>query len=147
MYQISMYVLIIAVVVSLTFQIAMIVRMKTVYNKLGGIIRTNWDLKRVKRVINLSMKLAIFYMVFFAVLIIVLIYLYFLKIGIESFVVLFFFGIITLPLGLIGRHFEKKIKNMKVDAKDPQIGEKYNRYIEQWNKARLQISDWKIKMY
>lgn len=141
MYQISMYVLIIAVVVSLTFQIAMIVRMKTVYNKLGGIIRTNWDLKRVKRVINLSMKLAIFYMVFFAVLIIVLIYLYFLKIGIESFVVLFFFGIITLPLGLIGRHFEKKIKNMKVDAKDPQIGEKYNRYIEQWNKARLQISD------
>jgi len=141
MYQISMYVLIIAVVVTLIFQIAMIVRMKTVYNKLGGIIRTNWDLKRVKRVINLSMKLAIFYMIFFAILIIVLIYLYFVKIGIESFVVLFFFGIITLPLGLFGRHFEKKIKTMKVDAKDPQIEEKYNRYIEQWNKARLQVSD------
>jgi hypothetical protein len=136
-----MYVLIIAVVVSLTFQIAMIVWMKAVYNKLGGIIRTNWDLKRVKRVINLSMKLAIFYMVFFAIFIIVLIYLYFVKIGIESFIVLFFFGIITLPLGLLGRHFEKKIKTMKVDAKDPKIEEKYNRYIEQWNKARLQVSD------
>ena len=141
MYQISMYILIISVIVALTFQITMILRMKTVYNKLGGIIRTNWDLKRVKRVINLSMKLAIFYMVFFAILIIVLIYLYFVKIGIESFVVLFFFGIITLPLGLLGRHFEKKIKNMKVDAKDPQIEERYNRYIEQWSKARLQVSD------
>ncbi len=141
MYQISMYVLIIAVVVSLTFQIAIIIRMRTVYNKLGGIIRTNWDLKRVKSVINLSMKLAILYIVFFAILIIILIYLYFVKIRIESIIVLFFFGISILPFSILGRYFEKKIKTMKVDAKDPQIEEKYHRYIEQWNKARFQVSD------
>jgi hypothetical protein len=141
MYQISMYVLITAVVVSLTFQIAMIIRMKTVYNKLGGVIRTNWDLKRIKSVINLSMKLAIFYIVFFAILIIILIYLYLVKIGIESIIVLFFFGISILPFGILGRYFEKKIKTMKVDAKDPQIEERYNRYIEEWNKARFQLSD------
>lgn len=136
-----MNILIIAVVVALSFQIPIIIRVQSAYKKTGGVIRTNWDLKRVKRVINLSMKLAIFYMVFFALLIIILIFLYIKWIGIEAFIVLFFFGIITLPMGFIGRHFEKKIKTMRVDSKDPQIKERFESYLKQWSKARFQISD------
>jgi len=64
MYQISLIVLTVTVVIALMFQIPLITRVQYVVKMTGGVIRTHWDLKRVKGVINLSMKLAVFYIVF-----------------------------------------------------------------------------------
>jgi len=55
--------------------------------------------------------------------------------------ILFLFGIITLPVGFIGKRFENKIKTMEVESTDPQIKERFERYLKQWNKPHLQLPD------
>ena len=54
---------------------------------------------------------------------------------------LFVFGVVTLPIGLIGKRYEKRIKTMQVQADDPEIAEKFQQYLNQWDKARYQLSD------
>jgi hypothetical protein len=54
---------------------------------------------------------------------------------------LFIFGIVTLPVGLIGKKYEKRIKTMQVQADDPEIAVKFQQYLKQWNEARFQLPD------
>jgi hypothetical protein len=54
---------------------------------------------------------------------------------------LFVFGIVTLPVGLIGKSYDKKIKTLRVEAGDQQIAEKFQEYLKQWNEARFHLSD------
>jgi O-antigen/teichoic acid export membrane protein len=54
---------------------------------------------------------------------------------------LFIFGIVTLPVGLIGKRYEKRIKTMKVESDDPEIADKFQQYLKQWNEARFQLPE------
>jgi hypothetical protein len=113
-----------------------------VYEKTKGVIKTRQDLSAVKDVINLSMKLAVVYIGMF-VLFIVLLALFVARgtpLG-HAAVSLFIFGIVTLPVGLIGKRYEKKIKTMQVQSDDPEIANKFQQYLKQWNEARFQLSE------
>ncbi|KPJ71145.1 hypothetical protein AMJ52_09000 [candidate division TA06 bacterium DG_78] len=82
------------------------------------------------------MKLAVLYLILFGLLIIAVV-MYF----VQDITILFIFGIITLPVGLIGKYFENKIKSMDVRADDPNIAETFQRYLVQWKQARFKLPD------
>jgi len=90
----------------------------------------------------LSMKLAVVYIVLF-VLFVLLMGLAVMRGGSlgQAALCLFVFGIVTLPVGLIGKGYEKKIKTLRVEAGDQQIEEKFQQYLKQWNEPRFGLSD------
>jgi sulfite exporter TauE/SafE len=113
-----------------------------VYEQTRGVIKSRPDLLAVKAAINLSMKLAVIYILLFVLFVFVLI------ISVarggslgEAAFSLFVFGIITLPVGLIGKTYEKKVKTLQVQADDPQIAEKFQLYLKQWNEPRWKLPD------
>lgn len=113
-----------------------------VYSQTRGVIKSRQDLQMVKKAISLSMKLAVIYILLF-VLFILLMGLSVARGGSlgQAALCLFIFGIVTLPLGLIGKSYEKRIKTLQVEADDPQIKEKFRQYLKQWNEARFGLSD------
>jgi hypothetical protein len=110
--------------------------------KTGGIIRSSGDLLLVRETINTSMQLAICYialsLVFLAVLAFFVISGYPFSAAIGQ---LFTFGIVTLPMGLICKHFEDKIRKMEVRPPDPVLNEAYFKYLTQWKEARFKLPD------
>lgn len=113
-----------------------------VFEKTRGAIKSRQDLLAVKEAINLSMKLAVVYIGMF-VLFIVLLAIFVARgtpLG-HAALSLFVFGIVTLPVGLIGKRYEKRIKTMQVQADDPDITDEFQQYLKQWNEARFQLSD------
>ncbi len=97
------------------------------------------DLETIKEVINLNMKLAVYYIVFFILLIVVLGVLVLNKLFKEAALILFLFGVITLIIGLWGKTYENKIRNMEVKTDDPEIRETFERYLKEWREPRLQL--------
>lgn len=113
-----------------------------VYEQTRGVIKSRLDLLAVKAAINLSMKLAVIYILLFVLFIFVLV------VSVarggslaEAAFSLFIFGIVTLPVGLIGKTYEKKVKTLQVQADDPQIAEKFQLYLKQWNEPRWKLPD------
>ena len=108
----------------------------------GGVIRSRNDLLLVKEIINISMQLAIYYIalsiLFIAVLGFLVIkgYSFFSAIG-----QLFIFGIVTLPMGLVGKHYEDKVRQMEIQSSDPALQETYQRYLIQWKEPRFKLPD------
>jgi uncharacterized membrane protein YecN with MAPEG domain len=113
-----------------------------VYRETGGVLRSQLDLDKVKEAINMSMRFAVLYMGMFIIFIVLLIIAW---LGGEPFLrgalVMFIFGIVTLPLGLIGKQFEKKIRNMNVEADDPMIEQKFRKYLTMWDQPRFQLPE------
>jgi len=117
-------------------------RNAAVYSQTRGVVKSRQDLLAVKAAINLSMKLAVVYILLFVLFILLM--------GLsvargaslgQAALCLFIFGIVTLPVGLIGKSYEKKIKIMQVETDDPQVAEKFKQYLKQWNEARFGLSD------
>ena len=113
-----------------------------VYEQTRGVIKSRQDLLAVRGAISLSMKLAVVYIVLF-VLFVLLMGLAVMRGGSlgQAALCLFVFGIVTLPVGLIGKGYEKKIKTLRVEAGDQQIEEKFQQYLKQWNEPRFGLSD------
>jgi asparagine N-glycosylation enzyme membrane subunit Stt3 len=113
-----------------------------VYKETNGVIRSQLDLNKIKEAINTSMRFAMIYVGLFVVFIVLLVLAW---LGGEPFLrgtlVMFVFGIVTLPLGLIGKHFEKKIRNMNVEAGDPMIEERFRDYLKMWDQPRFQLPE------
>jgi len=113
-----------------------------VYKETNGVIRSQLDLNKVKEAINISMRFAMIYIGVFIVFIILLIAAW--RSG-ESFMngvlAMFLFGVITLPLGLAGKHFEKKIRKMTVEADDPRLEQTYRKYLKMWDQPRFQLPE------
>ena len=134
--------LIIFIIIAVGMQIYSNRRNAVVYNQTRGVVKSRQDLLAVRAAINLSMKLAVVYILLFVVFILLM--------GLsvarggslgQAALCLFIFGIVTLPVGLIGKTYEKKIKKMQVETDDPQIAEKFQQYLKQWNQARFGLSD------
>jgi len=134
--------LVVFILIAFGMQIYSNRRNALVYNQTRGVIKSRQDLLTVKNVINLSMKLAVIYILLF-VLFILLMGLSVARGGSlgQAALCLFIFGIVTLPLGLIGKSYEKKIKTLRVEGDDPQVAEKFQQYLKQWNEARFGLSD------
>ena len=60
-----------ALIVPINFHLSNIKKIKEIIQKTGGVIRSKQDLLLVKEAINLSMMLAVFYIVFFILLVII----------------------------------------------------------------------------
>lgn len=113
-----------------------------VYEQTRGVVRSRQDLLAVKEAINLSMKLAVVYIGLF-ILFVLLMGLSVARGGSlgQAALCLFIFGVVTLPVGLIGKSYEKKVKSLQIEADDPEIAEKFQQYLRQWNEARFGLSD------
>ncbi|MCK4526790.1 hypothetical protein KAW18_05415 [candidate division WOR-3 bacterium] len=136
------YLLITFILIAVGMQALSISKIQEVCRKTNGVLRSRQDLLLVKNLINLSMRLAILYIVFFVLFIIMLVI--FVKNGTpfgQAMLNLFIFGVITLPVGLFGKKYENKIKTMEVQSVDLEIGRKFRQYLTQWDEPRFQLSD------
>ncbi|MDQ7797469.1 MAG: hypothetical protein RDU76_00820 [Candidatus Edwardsbacteria bacterium] len=131
-----------AVIIAALMHLYNIAKSRGMIQQTRGIIRTSRDLQLVREVINLSMQLAIYYIAMSLLLLAVLAYL---VISGLSFITamgqLFLFGIITLPMGLIGKHFEDRVRRMEIQPPDPVLQETYSRYLAQWKEPRFKLPD------
>jgi hypothetical protein len=139
--EISLYVLIISLLLAIGMQVYSILKIQEVYRKTKGVIQYNHDLLAVRQVINLNMKLAVLYLILFGLLIIAVVIHVIQNMALQGIAILFIFGIITLPVGFIGKHFENKIRSMDVRADDQNIAEIFQRYLTQWKQARFTLPD------
>lgn len=133
----------IAVLVALGFHGLMVGQITSFVERTNGVIRTRQDLQSVKDVISSNMKMAVAYIVFWALLIAVLVGMVATQhlLFSQALTVFFLFGVITLPIGLIGKHFEKKIHALKVESGDPVLGETFQRYLVQWKEPHFGLPD------
>jgi len=136
-----LFLLILGILIALAFQIVNILRIQDIYRKTGGKIESEDDLILTKGVINFSMEAAMVYIVFAIVFVVLLFVLSQGKYIMDAIKALFLFGIITLPIGLIGKNFEKKIKEMNVITESEEIKKRYKDYLQQWGKVRFRIRE------
>ena len=131
-----------AIIIAALMHLYNIAKSRGMIQQTKGIIRTSRDLQLVREVINLSMQLAIYYIAMSVLLLAVLSYL---VISGLSFITamgqLFVFGIVTLPMGLIGKHFEDRVRRMEIQPPDPVLQETYSRYLAQWKEPRFKLPD------
>jgi uncharacterized membrane protein len=139
MFQISLLILGCAVVIALIFHFYAVAKIKAALKETNGVIISMNELEIVREVINLNMKLAVYYIVFFVLFLIVLGILALNKLFAQATFILFFFGVITLIVGLLGKTFENKIRNMDVKTDNPEIKETFERYLKEWGEPRLQL--------
>jgi small-conductance mechanosensitive channel len=125
--------------IALIFHFYAVSKIKAALKETGGVIMSMNDLEIIREVINLNMKLAVYYIVFFIVLIIILGVLALNKLFKEAALILFLFGVVTLVIGLWGKTYENKIRNMEVKTDDPEIKETFQRYLKEWGEPRLQL--------
>jgi hypothetical protein len=137
------FVLAASVLVALVFHGLSVYRIESLREKTKGVIRTRQDLQAVKDVISLNMRMAIFYILFWLLLIAVLVGMVVTTMIAfpQALMVFFLFGVITLPMGLIGKHFEKKIHSLKVESGDPKLAETFQRYLVQWKEPHFGLPD------
>jgi glucan phosphoethanolaminetransferase (alkaline phosphatase superfamily) len=140
MFQISLIILGCSVGIALIFHFYAVSKIKAALKETGGVIMSMNDLEIIREVINLNMKLAVYYIVFFVVLIVILGVLALNKLFKEAALTLFVFGVITLIIGLWGKTYENKIRNMEIKTGDPEVKETFERYLEEWAEPRLQLS-------
>lgn len=139
MFQISLIILGCSVGIALIFHFYAVSKIKAALKETNGIIMSMNDLETIKKVINLNMKLAVYYIVFFILLIIILGVLALNQLFKEAALILFLFGVITLVVGLWGKIYENKIRNMEVKTDNPEIKETFERYLKEWGEPRLQL--------
>ena len=139
--QTSLYILIVAILVAVGMQGYSITKIETLIRRTKGIIRYRPDLAEVKEVINLNMKMAVVYIVLFVIFFIIIARIFIGGRPFQAITILFLFGIITLPIGLIGKHFENKIRSMRIESDDKEIATTFERYLVQWKEARWKLPD------
>jgi hypothetical protein len=117
-------------------------KIEDVHGKTKGVIRSRRDLVLVKGAIDLSMRLAIIYICLFILFIVLLVVSVARGTSLgQAGAGLFVFGIVTLPTGLVGKKYEKKIKSMKVESDDPDLETLFESYLLQWGKPKFQLTD------
>ncbi len=123
------------------FHIAVISKVKKTLEGTGGNLQNFDDLKNIKETINLSMRLAIIYIVLCVFFGLFIISLFMHNNGRLGLLMLFSFSVITLIIGLIGKKYENRIKKMNIITNDESIRSKYYSYIKMWDEARFQLPD------
>lgn len=139
MFKISLAVLGFSVGLALVFHFYSFLKIKAALKETGGVISSMNDLEIIKQVINLNMKLAVYYMVFFILIIVLLAVMVLNGLFKEAMLILFILGVSTLIIGLLGRTYENKIRNMEVKTDNPEVKKTFERYLKEWREPRLQL--------
>ncbi|OGC38893.1 hypothetical protein A2Y85_01670 [candidate division WOR-3 bacterium RBG_13_43_14] len=130
------------IVVAIALQAISVAGVEKTVGKLKGMIRDENDLQYVKRTINMNMQLAILYIALSFLYIVALVIAIVNGASLGSAAInLLVFGIITWPVGIIGRSYEKKIKQLKIENNNAKIAARFLDYLTQWLEPRWQISD------
>ena len=110
---------------------------------LGGAIRSHHDLEQVRGAINHNKACSWLYLVLWAAfLVCLLVCVQFTELTFRGAVGhIFAFGVLTLPGGLWSKSVENKFKAMTVDASDPSLREKLERYFIAWKKAGFTVPE------
>ena len=110
---------------------------------LGGAIRSHRDLEEVRAAINHNKACAWLYLgLWGAFFVCLVLYAQFTELTFRGAVGhMFAFGVLTLPAGLWSKAVEKKFKAMPVDASDPSLREKLDRYFLAWKKSGLRVPE------
>jgi hypothetical protein len=136
------YVLILFILLAVIMHVLSMRKNIEVYDRIHGVIRSRQDLVLLKQAINLNMQLAMLYIGLFIAFIIVLVVM---VLSGRSFMtavlMLFIAGVVTLPLGLIGKKYENKIKSLKIEGEDPELARIFTAYLKQWNEPRFRLPD------
>ncbi len=141
MNQTSLVILTIAVLFSVGMQVYSINKIIAFLRNKKGIIRSRIDLAELKEVINLNMKLAVVYIIIYVVFSMLIVLMLTRGWFSEAILTMFLFGIINLPMGLIGKHYEGKIKLMKIESDDKDLSSIFEQYMIQWKQARWKLPD------
>lgn len=130
------------IAVAAAMQVTSIRKIEEVRRCCRGAIRSRQDLLLAKGAINLSMRLAIVYIALFGLFVVLLALTVAGGAPVGRAVLnLFIFGVVTLPIGLIGKRYERTIRAMEVASDDPELRERFESYLSQWDKPKLQLSD------
>jgi len=141
MAQDTLYIMIFAILVAIGMQAYSITKIQSLIRSTKGVIRSRHDLIAVKEVINLNMQMAVIYIILYIIYFIIVARIFIGGRLFEAIAMLFVFGIITLPVGLIGKSFENKIKSMRVESDDKEIMQIFKRYLVQWKQAHWKLPD------
>ncbi len=137
-----LYIVTAPVAAAVLMHLLMIARIQSVLPRLRGTVCTRQDLDKIRGLINYSMRLAVWYLALFGLFILALAVLMILGLPFGRAVAcMFWFGAITLPVGLFGRQFERKIRRLRVVSNDPQLDATFQRWLAQWREARYQLPD------
>ncbi len=137
----TLYIMIVAILVAIGMQVYSITKIQSLIRNTKGIIRSRHDLIAVKEVINLNMQMAVIYIILYVIFFIFAAKLFIGGRIFEAIAMLFVFGIITLPVGLVGKSYENKVKSMRVESDDKEIAQIFERYLIQWKQARWKLPD------
>ena len=142
-YSQTWYISVVFIVVAAALHLWNAVKMKHAAAVLSGVIRNRQDLDVVRGAINLSMMLAIAYLALYGAMIALLVYLVLAQgMAVSTAAThLLVFAVVTLPLGIITRGFEARIRSLEVNSDGPEIAETYLRWLVQWRQARLKLPD------
>ncbi len=115
---------------------------KEVFDRIQGAIRSHQDLALIREAIDLNMQLAMVYIALFIIFIAVLVILV-LSGGsfMHAVLVLSAAGIVTLPLGLLGKKYENKIKDLRMEGENTELAKMFATYLKQWGEPRFRLSD------
>ena len=128
-----------AIVAAVGMQGYSVYRIEAFIRQTKGVIRYRPDLMNVKKIINLNMMMAVAYIALYVIFFIIVAVMFAGGKWVQAVTIMFIFGIVTLPFGLIGKNFEKKIKNLKIETTEPDIAETYQRWLVQWREARFKL--------
>lgn len=123
------------------FHISVISKVKKTLERTGGNLKNLDDLKDIKDTINLSMRLAIIYIVLCIFFGLFIFSLFMRNSGRLGLLMLFSFSVITLIMGLTGKQYESRIKKINIITEDENLSSQYHLYIKMWDKARFQLPD------
>jgi hypothetical protein len=139
----SWYLSVVPMLIGVAMQLANTNKMAKTHALMNGTIRSWFHLRRVRDAINLSMRLAIIYIGLFAGMFVVLLtFVLFSGMSITTLAThMFLFGIFTLPVGLWAKGIEGRVKNLAVQAEDPEIERRFNDYVKQWGEPRLKLQE------
>ncbi len=137
----TLYTMIVAILVAIGMQVYSITKIQSLIRNTKGTIRSRHDLIAVKEVINLNMQMAVIYIILYVIFFIFAAKLFIGGRIFEAIAMLFVFGIITLPVGLVGKSYENKVKSMRVESDDKEIAQIFERYLIQWKQARWKLPD------
>ncbi|MEO0124348.1 MAG: hypothetical protein ABIL69_10155 [candidate division WOR-3 bacterium] len=135
-------ILVVAILISVGMHLYSVNKITAFVRNKKGVIRSRIDLSELKEVINTNMKLAVVYIIFYIAFFIITAL--FADTGwfYQAILTWFLFGIITLPVGLIGKHYENKIKSLRIESDDDkEVARIFETYLVQWKEARWKLPD------
>lgn len=129
--------------VAVAMSVTTALRIRRVLRAVEGGLKRREQLPEVKGAIEADMRMAALFIVLYAVLLGLLVMgvaRAWITLGGLS-VHLVVFGILTGPVGMWTRGFEKRLQSLDTSGAEPGVADVYTRWLAEWKKPRLTLSE------